>query len=397
MIELQMVAIGLIQEQEAYAMLSDLKISTRLMIMWAFFLAGLVIVGVSGLYSSAKLNRAMQSIHDDRMMPTLHLNAIHTANLNNVLVISRAIADPGGIGQYIQEIDKNKSFIDNEWRKYTAILERDVKDKAEDKILTEKFIEVRRQFFEEGIKPAMAALRVNNLDEAKRIQNENIFPLIQPLHEALSALVNMETNEVILAHEEGEALYGKIRSVSIFTILLSVILGGTFGFSIIRGVNRAVGELRGVMARMSGGGDLSERAKVYGKDEIGAVTDQFNALLDNMNNLSELKPVFDNLDEGVVFIDQQRHVRAINKAACRLLGQDSDAAFNKLCPDIFQGMDCARECKKNDRCTRMHEAKPEENFQDVSVKRPDNVLVGLRLLAIGLPSKGSLVIRGSDW
>lgn len=367
------------------------------MIMWVFFLVGLVVVGVAGLYSSAKLNRVMQSIHDDRMMPTLHLNAIHTANLNNVLVISKAIADPGNIEQYIQEIEKNKSLIDNEWRKYAAILERDVKDKAEDKILTEKFIEVRRQFFENGIKPAMAALRANNLDEVKRIQKENIFPLISPLHEALSALVNMETNEVILAHEEGETLYGKIRSVSIFTILFSVMLGGAFGFSIIRGVNRAVGELRGVMARMSGDGDLSARAKVYGKDEIGAVTDQFNALFDNMNNLSELKPVFDNLDEGVVFIDQRRHVMAINKAACQLLGQNSDTVIDKLCPDIFQGMDCARDCKKNDRCTRMHEARQEENFQDVSVKRPDDVLVSLRMIALGLPSKGSLLFRGSDW
>lgn len=378
-------------------MLSNLKISTRLMIMWAFFLVGLVVVGVAGLHSSAKLNRTMQSIHDDRMMPTLHLNAIHTANLNNALVISKAIADPGDMDQYIREIEKNKSLIDNEWKKYTAILERDIKDKAEDKILTERFIEVRRQFFEEGIKSAIAALRANNLTEARRIQNENIFPLISPLHEALSALVNMETNEVILAHEEGESLYSKIRLVSIFTILFSVILGGAFGFSIIRGVNRAVGELRGVMARISGEGDLSERAKVYGKDEIGAVTDQFNVLLDNINNLSELKPVLDNLEEGVVFIDQQRHVMAINKAACQLLGQNSDTVINKLCPDIFQGMDCARDCKKNDRCTRMHGTKQEENFQDVSVKRPDDVLVSLRMIALGLPSKGSLLFRGSDW
>lgn len=378
-------------------MLSDLKISTRLEIMWLFFLVGLVVVGGAGLYSSAKLNRVMQSIHDDRVMPTLHLNAIQTASRNNALLISMAITYPEDRERYIQEIEKNKSLIDYEWGRFTAIHERDVEDKAENVILVEIFIEARRRLLEEGINPAIAALRANNLAEAKRIQNENIFLLISPLHEVIGALVNMETKEIVLAHDEGEIFFGKIRLISIFTILFSVILGGAFGFSIIRGVNRAVGELRGVMTRMSGSGDLSERAKVYGKDEIGAVTDQFNALLDNMNNLSELKPVLDNLEEGVVFIDQQRHVMAINKAACQLLGQNSDTVINKLCPDIFQGMDCARDCKKNDRCTRMHGAKQEENFQDVSVKRPDDVLIGLRMIALGLPSKGSLLFRGSDW
>lgn len=377
-------------------MLNNLKISTRLIIMWAFLLIGLVIVGMVGLYSSGKLNRVMQSIHADRVMPTLHLNAIQTASRNNALLISMAITYPEDMERYIQEIEKNKSLIDYEWGRFTAIHERDVEDKAENVILVDIFIEARRRLLEEGVNPAIAALRANNLAEAKRIQNENIFSLISPLHEVIGALVNMETKEIVLAHEEGEAFFGKIRLVSIFTILFSVILGGAFGFSIIRGVSRAVGELRGVMTKMSAG-DLSVRAEVYSHDEIGEATDQFNVLLDKINNLSELKPVLDNLEEGVVFIDQQRHVIAINKAACQLLGQNSDTVIHKLCPDIFQGMDCARDCKKNDRCTRMHGAKQEKDFQDVSVKRPDDVLVSLHMIALGLPSKGSLLFRGSNW
>lgn len=378
-------------------MLGNLKISTRLMIMLAFFLAGLVIVGGAGLYSSGKLSKAMQSVHDDRMMPTLHLYAIHTANLNNVVAISRAIAEPGNMEQYIQEIESNKSLIDNEWKKYTAIIQRDIKDKQEDKMLTEIFVETRRRFFEEGIKPAVAAMRVNDLTEVERIQKEHIFPLTFPLHESLNILIAMEKNEAILAHEQGESLFGRIRLISITTILFSVILGGTLGFSIIRGVNRSISELHSVMAQMTADGDISARARVYGKDEIGQVTGEFNALLDNINNLSELKPVFDHLDEGVVFIDRQRRVIAINKAACRLLGQDSDAVLNKLCPDVFHGMECVGNCMKSDLCTRMLEARQEEKSQDISVRRPDGVLVSLRMLTIDLPSKRSLVFRGAAW
>lgn len=378
-------------------MLNDLKISTRLTTLLVFFLLALVTIGVAGLYSSGKLNKAMRSIYEDRMMPTLYLYAIHTANLNNALAISKAISQPGNMAQYIQEIEKNKSFIDNEWNKYLTILQRDVKDKEEDAILTEKFVEARRQFFEEGIKPAVAAMRANNLAEVERIQKEIIFPLTPPLDEALSLLINMETNEVVLAHEKGESLFSKIRLIFIATILLCVMLGGLLGYSIIRGVNRAVSELRSVMAKMSADGNLSARARVYGKDEMSLVTGQFNVLLDSINNLSELKPVFDNLEEGVVFIDQQRRVIAINKAACQLMGQDSDSVLNKPCPDVFFGVDCAKDCKKNDQCTRMMEARREGKFVEVSVRRPDNVLVNLRVMAIDLPSKGSMIIRGTDW
>lgn len=121
-----------------------------------------------------------------------------------------------------------------------------------------------------------------------------------------------------------------------------------------------------------------------------------------MVTLSELKQVFDNLDEGIVFIDQDRRIVAINEAASRMLGQDRDAALNKLCPSLFQGTDCAENCAKNDHCTLMVETKHERQLQDLVVRRPDGVLVQLQMWAIVLPSNGptkhcAVVLRGSNW
>lgn len=378
-------------------MLGDLKISTRLTIMLALFLAGLVVVGWAGLYSSGKLNKSMRSVYDDRMVPTLHLYAIHTANLNNVVAISKAIAEPENIAQYLQEIESNKALIDYEWKKYMTILQRDASDHEEDQLMVGVFVETRRRFFEEGIKPALAAMHANNLAEVERIQKEHIFPLTFPLYESLNILIEMEKHEAILAHEKGESLFSDIRLISVATTLLSVMLGGMLGLSIIRGVNRSISELHGVMTQMTADGDISARARVYSKDEIGLVTGEFNALLDNINNLSELKPVFDSLEEGIVFIDHQKRVIAINKVACRILGQNSDAVLYKPCPEVFHGMDCAGGCNKNDLCTGMPEADREEKFQDISVRRQDGVLVNLRMLSVELPSKKSLIFRGADW
>src|SRR5574340_1521889 len=106
-----------------------------------------------------------------------------------------------------------------------------------------------------------------------------------------------------------------------------------------------------------------------------------------MVTLPELKQVFDNLDEGIVFIDENRRVVAINEAATRMLGQDHDVTLNKLCPSLFQGTDCARDCEKSDHCTLMVETKQDRKFQDLVVRRPDGALVQLRMWAIVLPSK----------
>lgn len=121
-----------------------------------------------------------------------------------------------------------------------------------------------------------------------------------------------------------------------------------------------------------------------------------------MVTLPELKQVFDNLDEGIVFIDQDRRVIAINEAASRMLGQDRDATINKLCPSLFQGTDCARDCEKSDHCTLMVETKKERKFQDLVVRRPDGALFQLRMWAIVLPTEGSkkhcaVVLRGMNW
>jgi len=121
-----------------------------------------------------------------------------------------------------------------------------------------------------------------------------------------------------------------------------------------------------------------------------------------MVTLPELKQVFDNLDEGIVFIDENRRVVAINEAATRMLGQNHDVTLNKLCPSLFQGSDCARDCEKSDHCTLMVETKQQRKFQDLVVRRPDGALVQLRMWAIVLPSNGqakhcAVVLRGTNW
>lgn len=256
-------------------MLNDMKISTRLMILLAFFMTGLVVVGVLGLYAAGKVESALESAFDEKMTPLVELTAIAKANLNNRLAITNAIIQPENMADHIQIIGKNKAEIDKQWSVFMNSL-----TDEEDKTLAAKFAEARGRFVEQGIKPAVEAMRANNTVEIKRVQFEQIAPLYALLDESLNALIEMEKHDTQKLHEESAATYKTMRMLSIALILAGAALGGALGFSIIRGIHRSVDELRGVMVKMSTDGDLSARAKVYGQDEIGQAATAFNGLID---------------------------------------------------------------------------------------------------------------------
>ena len=261
-------------------MLNNMKISSRLTILLAFLLAGMVLIGGLGLYVSGKINSTLEEVFDQKIVPLVQLTAIAKANLNNRLAISNSIIQPENMPAYIQEIGKNKAEIDRQWEAFSKTL-----TDEEDRVLAARFAKVRGRFVEEGIKPAVAAMRANNAAEIRRIQIEHITPMYAPLFEALDTLIEMEKRDAGKLHDESNAAFKTMRMVSIGVILLGLILGIALGASIIGGVHRSVDELRGVMVKMSSDGDLGARAKVYGRDEIGQATTAFNGLIDSFASI----------------------------------------------------------------------------------------------------------------
>lgn len=105
-----------------------------------------------------------------------------------------------------------------------------------------------------------------------------------------------------------------------------------------------------------------------------------------MISLQGLNQFLDNLEEGIIFLNQDRHVVAINESASRMLGQNHDTILNKLCPTLFKGTACARKCDQIGDCTLMMHRKRNKKVQDLVVQRPDGELIPLRMWAILLPA-----------
>jgi len=112
-------------------------------------------------------------------------------------------------------------------------------------------------------------------------------------------------------------------------------------------------------------------------------------------SLPDLSLIVDNLEEGILFLDKDRHVLSINQSALGMIGQKEDGnanadIINQLCPSLFPGAHCARECEHSGTCSLMMQDMEREKVEEVTLSGPDNTMVSLNLRAIALSSKQTL-------
>ena len=217
-------------------MLNNMRLGTCLALLVAALLALSVVIGGMGLFVSGKSNDALEEVFENKVTPIVSLNSIVRTNLSNRLAIANAVVRPEDMAKHLQKISDNKAGIDKMWAAFLASM-----TDEEDRMLAAKFTEVRTRFVEEGIKPAVAAMRANNVAEVKRIIVEHIVPLEASLDESLNALVEMEARDAEKLHNESEATFKTMRMVSIALLLLGAVLGSMFGFVVVRSVLRQLG------------------------------------------------------------------------------------------------------------------------------------------------------------
>jgi len=112
-------------------------------------------------------------------------------------------------------------------------------------------------------------------------------------------------------------------------------------------------------------------------------------------SLPDLSFVVDNMEEGILFLDKERHIVTINKSALKMIGQKKDGDINfgilyQLCPDLFPGASCAKECEQSGICSLMTQNMEKEKVEEVTFSGSDGTMVSLNLRAIALSSQKTL-------
>ena len=237
--------------------MSNLKVSTRLMILIGVLSALLVAIGGLGLFGISQSNDALKSVFEDRTVPAAQLGRINALVLRNRMAVYIALVTPTPevIKERTAQIESNIATITKEWDAYMATYLT-----PEEAQVAKTFASDRQRFVQEALRPTVTALRANDLNEAMRLSTEKIRPLAQPVEGGIAALVKIQIDEAQNLYNTAATRYATFRGIFIAAIAGGLLFAGLFGFVLVRSLGRQLGGEPGEaadLARSVAAGDLS--------------------------------------------------------------------------------------------------------------------------------------------
>ncbi|MFZ3218999.1 MAG: Tar ligand binding domain-containing protein, partial [Rhodoferax sp.] len=244
--------------------MNKFKISTRLLLLLSLFSVLLVSIGSLGLFGIIKSNDALHTVYVDRTLPMGNFSDIQRLFTRNRQLISDALLDPT-VETYARntaEIETNIVEIGKLWDTYMAS-----PLTPEERTLAKTFIEIRTAFVQQGLKPAVVALRANDWAEGSRINVEQVSPLYNKLRASMEPLLKLQMAEAKKEYDAAAARYQVIRLVAVSAVVAGLVLAWLFGITLIRSLSRSLNDAVDV-AHAVAHGDLTQSIQSEGKDEV---------------------------------------------------------------------------------------------------------------------------------
>jgi methyl-accepting chemotaxis protein len=258
--------------------MNKLKISTRLLLLLSIFSVLLVCIGGLGLVGIVKSNDALHTVYVDRTLPMGNLSGILHMFMRNRQLISDSLLDPT-VETYARnsaEIESNIIEISKQWEAYTATALTN-----DERALAKTFTEARTAYVQQGLRPAIAALKANDWAETSRLNVEVVAPLYMKLRAAMDPLLKLQVAEAKKEYDNGVERYQTIRMVAVSSIVAGLALAWLFGLALIRSLSKSLNSAVDV-AHAVAKGDLTQSIQTEGRDEVAQLMTALGAMTQSL-------------------------------------------------------------------------------------------------------------------
>ncbi|BCO29393.1 hypothetical protein MIZ03_4316 [Rhodoferax lithotrophicus] len=245
--------------------LKNLTIASRLIILLGMLSGLLLLVGLNGLFNLSQTNAVMQGFYDKHLLPSHQLDQINYYMIRNRLVISNValVSTPERVAKYTKEVEENIATITQLWEAYSA-----VPQSPETAKNAKLFAETRREFVQKGLKPAVAALRANDLKEVQRLIAEDISPLHDATKPHLAALIKDIQDSAEKENAAASERLQTARLVSWVSVLGGVLIAVLLGWRLVLGISRPLSRAVAVADDVADG-KFDNKIEVVSDDEAG--------------------------------------------------------------------------------------------------------------------------------
>ncbi|MFZ5568569.1 MAG: methyl-accepting chemotaxis protein [Pseudomonadota bacterium] len=258
--------------------MNNLKISTRLLILLAVLSGLLIIIGAIGLFGISKTNAALKTVYEDRSVPAAQLAQIDSLMQQNRMLALITLMSPGAETVKVNsaKIEGNIATITGLWEKYmaTTLTEEEAK-------LAKEFATARGRYVSEGLRPAIAAMRADDIPQLASLVQDALPVLYDKANAASQALIKLQLDVAKSEYEASVARYQTILTLSIVAIVVGVVFAWALGLALIRGVSRSLSDAVSLSEAVAQG-DLTRNVQVRGKDEVASVLQALGAMQHNL-------------------------------------------------------------------------------------------------------------------
>ena len=300
----------------------------------------LVVLGGIGLYGMSKSAESLREVYEQRTIPIAQISNIQQLLLTNRLRISASLEMPTAevIQKNTEEIEKNIEEISKTWEIYYAN-----SLAFDDKILADKFAADRKQFVTEGLKPAITALRANDIKQVEKIVEDKVQPLYEPLQKDIQNLMQLQLEKGKQDYLNSVDSYKSKRTQAVIILVLGSLFAIWAFITMVLSVLNPLKKVISLLGNISQGRYNNDITFVR-NDEIGALMDTLNAMqitlgfkvADEGKMASEnlrIRIGLDNVSTGVTIADNDRKLIYMNKAAVNLM-KSVETDFRKDLPNF---------------------------------------------------------------
>jgi methyl-accepting chemotaxis protein-1 (serine sensor receptor) len=275
-------------------MLKNISIKSRLIFVIGFLSVALIGGGIIGLTSLNYFNDALKTMYETRLIPLEQLEVMVRNLDRNRMAIAEAITgNPDVVAKKLDEIEKRVTEVRMLWDTYSATIRN-----PEEKRLADKVLETRKKFLDEGLMPAITALRAGKAPQALEIMQGPMAQQYLSAQEAIDILIKYQQDSAKSEFENGQELYRTVRNLCLVALSLSVLIGVFIGYLLVRAIFYPLHEAVQI-AKSVAAGDLTQRIEPQAGDETGQLLQALKEMNDNLSRtVSQVRGAVETIGVG---------------------------------------------------------------------------------------------------
>ncbi len=304
------------------------SISIKARLLMVIAIMSLLLLGICGLglFSMSKSSEGLKSVQKHHMLPMTQISQIQKLMLINRLHITASLLNASAevTQKNTDEVEKNITVGSVILKSY---LNRSLS--GDEKMKVDRFASDINRLVQEGLQPAILALRSQDAVLAKQIIDDKLTPFYELVDAEAQALLQLELNDVSGELDASQSRDARIRVLASTILAFGIFLALWLSFSLLRAIVQPLNIIISHFGQIAQG-NCAKPIEVNCLDEVGKVMAALKAMqiklgydvADAKRTADEqlrVKIALDNASTAVMIADHNRIVVYANKSVINIL------------------------------------------------------------------------------